>query len=123
MDSGEKAERRPGAQPGNINRLKHGFYSRRFRQLEQADLESIPARGLQDEIALMRVTIRRVFEFAVEEAADLKTWAQALAVLGAASSRLANLLRTEKLLDDGSSEVASALSQALDQMLKDLGQE
>jgi len=51
-----------GGQPGNANAVKHGFYSRKFRDLESQDLETALRDGLGDEIALMRVMIRRVFD-------------------------------------------------------------
>jgi len=49
------------APKGNHNALKHGFYSRAFRQVDLNDLESIEE-GLKSEIAMMRVATRRVFE-------------------------------------------------------------
>ncbi len=116
-------KRKPGAQPGNINSLKHGFYSRRFLLGEASDLDTISGRSdLHDEINMMRVVIRRVFEQASDEAADLESWSKALGTLGAAASRLAILLRVQGRLADRSSEVASALSEALDQVVKDLAQ-
>ena len=54
-------KRKRGAQLGNLNALQHGFYSRRFREEEIADLESL-SEGLQDEAAMLRVLIRRVFD-------------------------------------------------------------
>jgi hypothetical protein len=44
-----------GGQPGNTNALKHGFYSRRFRDIEFSDLDVITVADLQNEIAMMRV--------------------------------------------------------------------
>lgn len=47
--------RNRGGQPGNTNALKHGFYSRRFRDIEFSDLDVITVADLQNEIAMMRV--------------------------------------------------------------------
>jgi hypothetical protein len=110
-----------GAQPGNINALKYGFYSQRFNPLEIRDLNISLADGLEDEIALLRVTIRRVFDLATEEGEDSETWFKALSTLGLASTRLAGLVRTQKLIKGDSSSIASALSQALGEVCDELG--
>jgi hypothetical protein len=65
-------QRHRGAQPGNTNALKHGFYSARFSPLEARDLDVALRDGVEDEIALLRITIRRVFDLATEEGEDLK---------------------------------------------------
>jgi hypothetical protein len=67
-----KPKRKRGAQPGNTNALKHGFYSHRFNNLEISDLNTALSDGLTDEIALLRVIIRRVFEYADTDAQDLE---------------------------------------------------
>ena len=110
-----------GGQPGNSNAVKHGFYSRKFRDLESEDLETALREGLGDEIALMRVMIRRVFDFANDNAADLEGWTGTLSALGAASTRLAGMLRTQKLLGGGDSEALTALSQALGEVTREFG--
>lgn len=120
-------KRKKGGQPGNTNALRHGFYSRKFQELEAADLDKIRA-GLVDEIAMLRVSIRRVFDHstdlaeAIEEikrdlieksATDgdnsqafskLNVLSSALSTLGIATTRLAHMLRTQKFLDGGSDD-------------------
>ncbi|NMC53936.1 MAG: hypothetical protein GYA48_09920 [Chloroflexi bacterium] len=101
--AGRAAPRRRGGQPGNKNALKHGFYSPGFNPTEQEDLEALAGQvDLSDEIAMMRVIMRRVFEQA-GECADLGEWSAALGALGAAASRMAGLLRTQKILAGGGS--------------------
>lgn len=114
-------KRKTGAQPGNFNALKHGFYSKRFSPLEKQDLDAMLGEGLQDEIALLRVTIRRVFDLATQEGENSETWLKALSTLGLASARLASLLRTQKNIQGDTSSVASALSQALGEVCGELG--
>jgi len=58
------SSRTRGAQPRNLNALKHGFYSRQFQSGEITDLETCLASGLQDEISMLRVITRRVFSLA-----------------------------------------------------------
>jgi hypothetical protein len=90
-------KRRRGAPPGNLNALKHGFYSRQFRQLETADLDVMLETGLESEINLIRVIARRVFDMAgvietLEEGYSL------LSALSDAALRLASILRTQSIL-------------------------
>jgi hypothetical protein len=110
--------RKRGGQPGNTNALKHGFYSRRFRRIEVQDLVTALSPGLMDEIAMLRVVMRRVFDHASEADIDLVAWSDALNILGVASTRLARLLRTQKDLGqtDG---VSDLLAQAVTRVLKE----
>ncbi len=114
-------KRHRGAPLGNTNALKHGFYSQRFSPLEVHDLTVALGEGLEDEIALLRVTIRRVFDLANQEGEDSDMWFKALSTLGLASTRLAGLVRTQKLIQGDSNTVASALSQALGEVCDELG--
>ena len=112
--------RKRGAQPGNMNALKHGFYSRSFRAMEGIDL-SCMSEGLVDEIALMRIMVRRVFEAANTENNDLEEWSGLLGTLGLATTRLAYLLKVQKVIAGGNgNDIAAALSEALKDINKDL---
>jgi hypothetical protein len=115
--------RRSGAQPGNRNALKHGFYAKGFIPLELTDLSTALGDGLTDEISLLRVIIRRVFDFANDhESQSLETWSGSLNTLGAACTRLAGLLRTNQLLGGGGPEEAlEKLAQAFGDVAHDLG--
>ena len=112
------------APPGNTNALKHGFYSRRFRRGEIHDLELLlePGSGqsLADEIAILRVTMRRTMELA-DDIQDVETAVRYLNVLGASATRIAALLRTEKLLRGAKADSYDLLSQAVDQVALELG--
>jgi hypothetical protein len=113
--------RRRGAQPGNKNALKHGFYARSFSNLEDRDLQTVAASDLTSEIAMLRVALRRVFDSS-SAATDPDTAHAALTVLGQSASRLAGLLRNQRLLEGSSSvEVAAALNQALADVVKEFG--
>jgi hypothetical protein len=54
--------RRPGAQLGNMNALKHGFYTRRIKKRDLSGVESTNVKGLAEEIALIRIFTRRLVE-------------------------------------------------------------
>jgi hypothetical protein len=122
MENKNPSPRRPrGAQPGNTNAVKHGFYSRNFHHLEAADLDIALLNNLDDEIALLRIIIRRVFEYTHADDQNSATWSTALGTLGAACIRLSHLLRTQKLLGGEGDKNASAVSQAIADIMKDRG--
>lgn len=117
--SASTRKRKPGAQPGNANALRHGFYSRRFRSLEHRDLENGLQAGLKDEISLLRVQIRRLVELA-EGQSELKEAIQSLAAIGLACNRLANMLKTQVMLgESGESEITQAINKAVEDVIKD----
>jgi hypothetical protein len=113
--------RKKGAQPGNKNALKHGFYASTFTSSENEDLEAVIAQNLDDEITMLRVALRRTFEV-VASSADADAACFALSALGQASIRLAGLLKTQRMLQgSGSVDVAAALNQALGEVVKEFG--
>ena len=77
--------------------------------------------GLQDEIAMLRVVARRVMKLSQ----GINNYDGAVTVLGAlgmAPSRLASLLRTQKMLGGQQpDEVTAAISRALSDVIKELG--
>lgn len=107
----------PGAPKGNTNALKHGFYSRRFRQQDINDLDTLSGSelpSLGSELALLRVALSRTFEQAQAGGEDTD-WTVYLADIGLAATRVASLLRTQKYLDgDQGDEIKSALRMAID---------
>lgn len=103
-----------GAPRNNLNAFKHGYYSRLFRPLEAEDLQAILQDGLEDEIAMLRVITRRVFELADNEE-DIETSIKTLSALGVAATRLARLLEAQRSLGGGDRTV-QLLSQALSEI-------
>jgi hypothetical protein len=111
--------RKRGAPRGNTNALKHGFYARRLKKQDLAGLENCPSDGLQDEIAMLRVFIRRVIELGrdtdnLSEAVDL------LRVLCLASTSLNRLIKTQHLLAPAEDEFTAAINQALEELMVEL---
>ena len=90
-------KRKRGAQPGNLNAFKHGFYSRRFTKLELRHLGVVFSEGLLDEIALSRVLLRRYFYLASKQAKTLEEWGAVLSICGTLSARLTNMVRAQFL--------------------------
>ena len=109
---------RGGAPRGNTNALKHGFYSRRFRKSEVADLEVTNATALRDEIAMLRVCLRRMVEWApaIKSFADAATFVR---VISLGSGALARLIRIQKAI--GGSDFEAALYQAISEVGQELG--
>ncbi len=107
------------APKGNLNALKHGFYSRLFHADERVDLDSDQETSLDNEIILLRVMIRRTLQLA-EGIDDLQEAIRALGALGAAANRLANLLRVQKSLKDQNNQLADEISIAIQQVNQEL---
>ena len=104
--------RRRGAQPGNKNALRHGFYSAHFTGEEKTALDVISERDLESEIIMARVAARQMFKLFKQEAvAALK--AQLFDLLTTANVKLATLLRTQKFLRGEGASAADLLMQAI----------
>lgn len=119
-----KSARRSAAMLGNRNANKHGFYAKRMAPLELSDLDTALGTGLTDEIALLRVIIRRVFDYANDhDRQDLEQWSFSLNTLGAACTRLAGLLRTDQILGGGKGpeNLLNELAQAFGVAAHELG--
>ncbi len=107
-------KRKSGGQPGNLNAFKHGFYSRRFRAVEIADLGTVLADSVDDEIALLRVVTRRLFELAENEAETLDDWQSITSTLGASATRISGLIRTQQMISGGSgNDIVTLLSESI----------
>ena len=118
-ESGEAKIRKRGAPANNLNAIRHGFYSRRFRKMESSDLEALLRTGLDDEIAMLRVITRRTFEIA-EDANDIEAMIKVLGALGVAATRLARLLEAKKAIGDGDTVLVN-LSTVMRELLKEYG--
>ena len=115
-------KRKSGGQPGNLNAFKHGFYSRRFRAVEIADLGTVLADSVDDEIALLRVVTRRLFELAESEAETLGDWESITSTLGASATRISGLIRTQQMISGGSgNDIVTMLSESIGIVAHELG--
>jgi hypothetical protein len=93
--SGEPPRQR-GAQPGNLNALKHGFYSRYFKANEIAAIQDLPTDDLSEEIAALRVIIRRILQLSAD-VNDVNTGLRLLSTLSAAAAQLSGLVKVQSL--------------------------
>ena len=115
LDKPQKpGQRKRGGQPGNLNALKHGRYSRRVREPgAEADLE--------EEIILLSTLVRRISEMAEGPDVDLPTMLKALNVIGASIDRLARLRQVQKEFGEASINGEAAIIQAIREVAKELG--
>ena len=109
-----------GAQPGNTNAVKHGFYSRKFRPQELDDLDLLMMGNLDDEIAMLRVIIRRVFDLTNAEDSTVETWTAGMETLGKACTRMAGMLRTQHLIGRTADDALATLKAALGNVTEEL---
>lgn len=102
----------PGAPKGNRNAVTHGFYSQFYTAEELEDLASAAVAGdLSDEIALLRVRIRRALEEGVE-----------LSVISGALGRLQQLMKAQRVISgDAMSEFEQAMADVLAELTEELG--
>lgn len=108
-------KRHRGAQPGNINALKHGFYTRRFNQTDLADLESTDYHGLMEEIAIIRLYARRLIELE-NQSTDITQVANILRILCLASLTITRLVKTSQFLQSSGNSTDSDLHMALEHL-------
>jgi hypothetical protein len=106
----QPAKRKRGGQPGNTNAFKHGFYTKNFSLAERRGLQAANGVVLGDEIALLRVLIRRFAE-QIQSSPGIapSESAQHLAVVSEAMLRLASLMRTDHML--GGSQSSTFIKQ------------
>ncbi|HEX7974655.1 MAG TPA: tyrosine-type recombinase/integrase [Anaerolineales bacterium] len=107
----------PHAQPGNLNAIRHGFLTRRFRPADLQDLDGILTAGLEDEIAALRVILRRSLRL-TGRSKDLPETLHLLDHFGLAAARIARLLREQSELQTPSPD--QVLSQAISEVLEEL---
>lgn len=99
--------------------VRPGFYDRGYRPLEAQDLQDALKSGLADEIAMLRVSLRRLFELTGEELESQEA-RQALNALGLAATRLAHLLKVEYEISGQSESSSAAIRSALDQTIEEM---
>ena len=107
-------KKRRGAPNGNINALKHGFYSSKFHRSELAALPE-NFKGLQEEISMIRLTLRQLVEHTLS-APNLYDYNDSVRILCLACNTLNRFLRTHLILSQGGDEFGLALQQALEEL-------
>jgi hypothetical protein len=91
-----------GAQPGNLNAFKHGFYASHYRPHELQQMEDMDEEDLEDETALLQVLMKRVF-VGLQEDVPLPDFLRAIRVLSYADACHERLNRGRGLPFEGKS--------------------
>jgi hypothetical protein len=97
---------------GKGRALKRGLYAKDFSKLELAGLRQMEADDLRQEIALLRVAIKRMLTLAQSEQ-DVETVARAVNCVSSAIGALNKTVRTQALLTGTSTPLNEALAGAL----------
>ncbi|MCE1253208.1 MAG: hypothetical protein LWX83_06615 [Anaerolineae bacterium] len=119
MSDTPAVKRSRGAQPGNINAIKQGFYAQHFNPEEISGLENIEKFTLLDEIAMLRVLIRRVVDKSAANTTILED-IESLRQVSIASLCLNRLVRTHLILPrPGSKTVLDHALRELDELIED----
>ena len=113
--------RHRGAPKGNLNALKHGFYTRRFNKRDLSGVESTDLKSLAEEIALIRVFTRRLVK-SCDHSADFYELADTLRILCLASSTITRILRTHSLITGNTGGLDGEINQALNQFLSEFAE-
>jgi hypothetical protein len=107
-------KKRQTAKVPSDSQVGDGFYARMFSEEEIIDLESMLATGLDDEIAMLRVILRRYYCVATagETLEDMGT---ALDRVSLVTTRLAALVKAQYTLkEQRRGEVSEFISKAID---------
>lgn len=123
--------KKPGAQKGNKNAEKHGFYSKNFTADENKRLTTSDRYSLDDEIDLLRVCIDRLHaELSFDEiertdaqgntTRDSHYLAQ-LNTLSVMSQSISTLVRTHYLTRGKGGAVETGIMEALEELRIEMG--
>lgn len=123
--------RKPGAQKGNKNAEKHGFYSKNFTPDETKRLATSDRYSLDDEIDLLRVCIDRLnqeLSFDEIERTDSQGntirdahYLQQLNTLSIMTQSISTLIRTHYLTRGKGGAVETGIMEALEELRIEMG--
>ena len=109
-------KRKRGAQPGNTNALKHGFYTHYYEKIELDALKD--GYNLDAEINMLRVAIQRLFNLTAH--ADEKSLTASLTALARASATLARIIEANQRIRGQDSEMIDTINRAVNQINREL---
>jgi hypothetical protein len=113
------AKRARGAQLGNTNTLKHGFYSRRFSPMERRDLANCSILDPLSEAVMIRILQRRLFEMS-EQIQDFEKVRLLLNTVAKSTMAMDRLIRTNYFLSGSKDPVKDLISQACSETIDEL---
>jgi hypothetical protein len=114
------SHRRQGGQPGNLNALKHGFYTRRLKKRDLSGIEATNLKNLTEEIALIRIFTRRMVEDSFKDP-DYYDLLAVLRALCLASSTITRIIKTQSFLANDPSAYNAEIDQAIREVRLEMG--
>lgn len=128
---GKPTSRKPGAQTGNKNAMRHGFYAQRFTADQNNRLDKQKPVDVQSEIALIRICIEKLRDELNMEPAYLtdgqqnetrdEHYLRQLNTLGLMTQSLSSLVRTQHLVHGKSGDVQDSILRALEELRLEMG--
>jgi hypothetical protein len=112
--------RRRGAQLGNINALKHGFYTRRINQRDISGVENTNIKGLAEEIALIRIFTRKLVE-SCDPSTDLYDLAGTLRAICLASTTITRIIKAQAFISSDPTDFYNSVDEAIRQVRIEMG--
>jgi len=125
--------RKAGAQPGNKNAQKHGFYSKHFSKTEETRLADSDLYSVESDIQLLRVYVSRISEL-VPLSAHLSAQAgagistsireddlKALNTLSLMTQSISTMIRTHYLTRGKGGTLEQGIMEALEELRLELG--
>lgn len=126
-----KSKRKPGAQSGNKNALRHGFYSKTFTADENKRLDEQTTIEVEAEINLIRVCLDKLkhelsFDEIIRTDANQSEfrdghYLQQLNTLTLMTQSISTLVRTHYLIHGKSGDIQSSILQALEELRLEMG--
>lgn len=116
-DTGKK----PGAQPGNKNAEKHGFYSKHFSKDESIRLADTDRMSIEGEIDLIRVYIDRLASIVSAKDKLSDDDLKALNTLSLMTQSISTMIRTHYLTRGKGGVIESTIMEALEELRLEMG--
>jgi hypothetical protein len=111
-----------GAQPKNSNALKHGFYSKRFTDDENVDLEGMDKLSIHSELDLLRVYMLRLADHVKLDTGEFtEKDLKAINTLALMAQSVSGMLRTQHLMKGKGGEILDGIEEALEELRSEMG--
>jgi hypothetical protein len=119
-NSSKIPKRKRGAQPGNSNALRHGFYSQSFTDSEMQRLDGDVEGEFTDEIALARTNAARLAEHLKNyKNIPLDDFVSASNALNCYLDRIQSLSRAQRFMYRNQTTIEQALAELADIPVED----
>jgi len=112
--------KKPHAQPGNLNAIKHGFFAHSLREEDSQDLHELTVAAIDQEIMALRVLLRRAFSLS-DDLDNFPDTLRMLNIFGRTAERVGKLLLHKRNLQVADKK--AALDAAIEQAILEVGRE